>query len=258
VAPPVSTGTTPGGRGRFEGFDVLDQVRTWDDETRAVVLARLGPPPAPTFFDPEEEACARALLDRLLAQEQEPRVPVFEMVDARLAAGIGDGWRYADMPEDGDAWRRSLHGLDREARRRHGSPFCRVDPAAQKDIIDGVQDADDEWEALPAGHVFDLWMRYACAAFYSHPWAWNEIGFGGPAYPRGYENLGIDKRERWERPERDSHDPVPWAERAEAARRAHEAPPPEPGEPRPAGADEGPRPAGADRDTSAREERAGS
>ena len=26
--------------------------------------------------------------------------------------------------------------------------------------------------------------------FYSHPWAWNEIGFGGPAYPQGYMRLG--------------------------------------------------------------------
>jgi hypothetical protein len=46
--------------------------------------------------------------------------------------------------------------------------------------------------------VFDLWMRYACTAFFSHPWSWNEIGFGGPAYPRGYANLGIDRREHWE------------------------------------------------------------
>jgi hypothetical protein len=33
-------------------------------------------------------------------------------------------------------------------------------------------------------------MRAVLAAFYSHPWAWNEIGFGGPAYPRGYMRLG--------------------------------------------------------------------
>ena len=32
-------------------------------------------------------------------------------------------------------------------------------------------------------------MRSVLAAFYSHPWAWNEIGFGGPAYPRGYMRL---------------------------------------------------------------------
>jgi hypothetical protein len=34
-------------------------------------------------------------------------------------------------------------------------------------------------------------MRHALAAFYSHPWAWNEIGFGGPAYPRGYMRMGV-------------------------------------------------------------------
>ncbi len=68
-----------------------------------------------------------------------------------------------------------------------------------------------------------LWTRYACDAFYSHPWAWNEIGFGGPAYPRGYKNLGTGRREPWEVVERDAADPVPWAERAEKARAAHEA-----------------------------------
>ena len=35
-----------------------------------------------------------------------------------------------------------------------------------------------------------LCMRMMLEAFYSHPWAWNEIGFGGPAYPRGYMRLG--------------------------------------------------------------------
>jgi hypothetical protein len=62
-------------------------------------------------------------------------------------------------------------------------------------------------------------MRYACAAFYSHPWAWNEIGFGGPAYPRGYENIGLDKREHWEVPEVGARDPEPWSSRVERARR---------------------------------------
>ena len=54
-------------------------------------------------------------------------------------------------------------------------------------------------------------MRYACAAFYSHPWAWNEMGFGGPAYPVGYANLGLGRREHWEVAERDALDPEPWA-----------------------------------------------
>ena len=43
-------------------------------------------------------------------------------------------------------------------------------------------------------------MRGVLGAFYSHPWAWNEIGFGGPAYPRGYVRLGAGQREHWEAP----------------------------------------------------------
>ncbi len=40
--------------------------------------------------------------------------------------------------------------------------------------------------------------RAMLSAFYSHPWAWNEIGFGGPAYPRGYARIGAGQRESWE------------------------------------------------------------
>ncbi|HLI25128.1 MAG TPA: hypothetical protein VKU91_09240, partial [Acidimicrobiales bacterium] len=58
-----------------------------------------------------------------------------------------------------------------------------------------------------------------------HPWAWNEMGFGGPAYPRGYKALGIDQRERWEVADHggdpDGGDPVHWAERRERALREH-------------------------------------
>jgi hypothetical protein len=45
------------------------------------------------------------------------------------------------------------------------------------------------WDELPAGTAWTVVMRSVLAAYYSHPWAWNEIGFGGPAYPRGYMRL---------------------------------------------------------------------
>ena len=51
-------------------------------------------------------------------------------------------------------------------------------------------------------------MRAVLSEFYAHPWAWNEIGFGGPAYPRGYARLGIGLRESWEGEEQFDVDPV--------------------------------------------------
>ena len=47
--------------------------------------------------------------------------------------------------------------------------------------------------------AFGVVTRHVCEAFYAHPLAWNEIGFPGPAYPRGYASLA--GRELWESPE---------------------------------------------------------
>jgi len=217
-------GTTPGsGEARFPGFDVLEQQNKWDDVTRAAVLSRLAPDRPLRFFDTEQEKTARALFDRLLGQDDGPQVPVLEMVDERLSERRGDGYRYDDMPEDWDAFGASIEGLDDDARRLTGRPFGDVPTEVQMRIIDDVRTTKGAWHGMPAKRVFSLWTRYACDAFYSHPWAWNEIGFGGPAYPRGYKNLGTARREPWEVPERDATDPVPWAERAEKARAVHEA-----------------------------------
>jgi hypothetical protein len=212
---------TPGGKGRFGDFDVLGEVSRWDLVTAGVVLARLDTDPQLSFFTAAEEPAARALLDVLLAQHDEPRVPVVEMIDRRLMAGETDGWHYADMGEDGQAWRDSLAALDDDARTAHSVTFHQLTLAQQSELIQAIQDAD-EWHGVNAKHLWSLWTRYATTAFYSHPWAWNEIGFGGPAYPRGYKNIGIDRREEWERQEIDAVDPVPWAERRQAALRSHE------------------------------------
>ena len=213
---------TPGsGPEHFPGFDVTSQADRWDQVTAGVVLARLAPPPPLRFFTIEEEPTARALVDRLLGQDDEPKVPAVEMIDQRLLNRAGDGFRYSDMPEDPEAWRRSLAGVEKEARGRFGRPFPELERSEQIDLIEDLQQTEGEWQGMPMKRVFSLWTRYACDAFYSHPWAWNEIGFGGPAYPRGYKNLGIGKREPWEVAEHDSLDPVPWADRVETARRRH-------------------------------------
>jgi hypothetical protein len=201
--------TTPGDNAQhFPGFDVLAQSGYWDVFTQGVVLSRLRPPDPLIFFTAEQEPTLRALLDRLLDQNCEPRVPVAESVDSRLARRRGDGYRHIEMPEDWVAWPRSIEGLDADAREKTGRPFFDLGPEEQIQLIDHIRQLEGEWHGMPAGRLFELWTRYACDAFYSHPWAWNEIGFGGPAYPRGYKNLGLDRREPWEVAEREPADPV--------------------------------------------------
>jgi hypothetical protein len=226
------SGTTPGNKGRYEGYDVVAQAKHWDDTTRQVVLGRLPKDEGGgddgtqaggslSFFTKEEAAIAAVLVDHLLAQYDEPKVPVLQLVDQRLAEGSTDGWRYEDMPEDADAWRATMRALDEDAVEALGQHFASCGATDQTSLIQGVQDAK-EWHGWKAEHVWSLWTRYACSAFYSHPWTWNEMGFGGPAYPRGYKSLNQGALEPWERPEIDAEDPVPWASRTESARQRHD------------------------------------
>jgi hypothetical protein len=199
-------GTTPQLHGRYPDYDVLANADHWDELTREVVLRRANETPPVRFFDQAEARTARSFCDTVLAQDREPRVPVMEMVDAKLFAGELDGFRYADMPDDRETWRLVLRALDREAgpgglyaasdRRRHAI----VEDFSTGDLDCGV-DASRAWSVV---------MRAVLAAFYSHPWAWNEIGFGGPAYPRGYMRLnpGPAGREPHEAVEAFGLDPV--------------------------------------------------
>jgi hypothetical protein len=126
--------------GRFPGFDVASQAGHWDPVTAGVVLGRLGMPPDLRFFSPDEEAIATALCDQLLGQRDAPKVPIVNLIDARLAGQETDGWHYADMPEDGVAWRLSLAALDADAIARHSAGFAGCAPEDQVKLIQAVQD----------------------------------------------------------------------------------------------------------------------
>jgi len=209
---PHQRAITPQDRGRFPGYDVLDEVERWDDVTAGAVLARLSPVADLSFFSKEQDAIVSPLCDLLLAQDGEPKIPVVALIDARLALGETDGWHYDDLPEDGEAWRRSLAALDEDAEDLGGCSFARLDEEQQAALVQRVQALGSDgknWHDLPASRVWSLWTRYACTAFYAHPDVWSEIGFPGPAYPRGYKNIGVDRREPFEvRDARPDEDPV--------------------------------------------------
>ena len=202
----------------------MSQLPHWDPATAAVVESRLAPPPAPRFFSPAEEATATALLNLILGQDEEPRVPVTAMIDARLAEAQTDGWRYADMPEDGQAWRDTLAYLDADAQVKYAAAFAECPAADQRALIHAVQDlGSGDWHGLPASRVWSLWTRYACTAFYAHPWAWNEMGFPGPAYPRGYKNKGVGRREPFEVADSAGRGPGPGGRMSTQVRQRNES-----------------------------------
>ena len=196
-------GTTPQMHGRYPDYDVLANADHWDPVTRELVLARAREIPPVRFFDALEEAVLRPFLDVVLAQDSEPRIPVFEMVDKKLFEGKLDGYRYADMPEDPETWRIVARGLRAEG-------FVEAGHEERLALVERFSKGELELDGLNATRAWSVVMRGALSEFYSHPWAWNEIGFGGPAYPRGYMRLhtGPTGREPYEAEEAFGLDPV--------------------------------------------------
>ena len=210
-------GTTPQMIGRYPDYDVFDAAIDWDPATRRIIEQRMAKGSRRLeFFGPDEEPTFRAFCDVVTAQDGEPRVPVVEMVDEKLSAGRLDGYQYVDMPDDRETWHIVLRGLDETARRRYGAAsFAGLGAEAREAVVAQLAQGSlrgDSWDVLNVKRAFSVCMRAVLAEFYAHPWAWNEIGFGGPAYPRGYMRLGpLAVREPHEKPGATAEDPVGFA-----------------------------------------------
>ena len=191
-------------RGYYPGFSTLGQEAAWDDATRAVVLDRANVVPPIRFFSPYELPLANAIFDRLIPQDDRAvKIPVVALVDKKLHAGELEGYRYQDTPDHRWAIRLGLRAIEAMARAVHGASFVELGARAQEDILLAVSEgrpvgAEAIWKELPPKRLWSLLMNDAAGAYYSHPLAWDEIGFGGPAYPRGYMRLENGEPEPWE------------------------------------------------------------
>lgn len=191
--------------GRYPGYDVLAKrgTQSWNAQTRAVIDARLAAPREPRFFTQTEWRTLEAVCDRIMPQPSDrPAVCLPAYVDLKLRMGLLDGYRYAAIPRQGEAWRRGLAALDAEAKLSHDAPFYALSHARQDALLGRMQEGKlggEAWGAMPCALFFaHRVIPDIVHAYYALPVAWNEIGFGGPASPRGYVRMALDRRDPWE------------------------------------------------------------
>jgi hypothetical protein len=190
---------------RYPGYDVLSKrwTESWNDPTRRAIDRRLAVSREPRFFSAIEWQTLEAVCDRIMPQPRDrPPVPLPAYVDQKMADGLLDGYRYAELPPQGDAWRRGLAALDQAALGLHSRPFHAL-PSDQQDVLLGQMQkgelTSEAWGDMPCKLFFEhRVIPDITHAYYAHPTAWNEIGFGGPASPRGYVRMGLDRRDPWE------------------------------------------------------------
>ncbi len=192
--------------GYYPGFSTLSQNKFWDEATRKIVMARLEKVPPVRFFSPEEAVLLKAVCDRVLPQDDRDevhKIPVANFIDDRLDSNRLNGYRYENMPPDQEAHRLGLQGIEAAAQRLYSQSFIDLEPLEQDTILKKLHHGDppagDEiWQRMPVHRYWFLLVSDVLEAYYGHPYAWDEIGFGGPAYPRGYMRLERGEPEPWE------------------------------------------------------------
>lgn len=190
---------------RYPGYDVLTKRNSpsWNDKTREVIAARLRTPREPRFFNVHELDTVRAIAARVTPQPaHRPAIPVAELVDHKLYIDRQDGYRAADMPRVREAWRRAIAALDAESHAAHGRPFRELGGAEQETLLRRMEQGDlhdPAWGGMPPRTFFNQRLLTDIVdAYWSYPTAWSEMGYGGPASPRGYVRMGYGERDPWE------------------------------------------------------------
>lgn len=190
---------------RFPGYDVLSKRNSpsWNHKTREVINRRMALSCQPRFFTEAEFALVGAIAERIVPQpKNRPPIPIPALVDDQLYQGKGDGFRHASMPRQGDAWRQGLRALDAEAMQINGRHFDQLGVTEQNTLLARMQQGELKgaaWGEMSAKTFFENRMAHDIVrAYYAHPTAWSEIGWGGPASPRGYVRMGFDERDPWE------------------------------------------------------------
>ena len=220
--------------GYYPGYHTLSQKAWWDAATRDEIEGRVNRVPPIRFFTPFELPIIQAICDRVIPQEDrlpEFRIPIVHYLDERLFDNKSDGYRFEGMPPDGDAYRLGIRAIEETATAIHGTSFAALDPLRQDFLLKSVHDgkplaAHASWERMDIHHFWAMLVADCVKGYYGHPFAWDEIGYGGPAYPRAYMRLEGGLPEPWEKDEKryewsapansisDSYEPSELAERS--------------------------------------------
>ena len=196
-------------RSQYPDYNVLTQVKEWDPHTREIVLKRLGPFPPPKFLQQGEVEMIKNIARHLTFDNRNEILDyVVFYSDEKLASEIGESERKPGVPKEKDLIRLGLKAIGDSAERIHQAKFPELDQKKQCAILAALQNGQaqgiPDWDKVLQQALFKKLTELIISAYYSHPTIWSEIGYGGPAYPRGYVRIEPGLTDPWEAKRNDS------------------------------------------------------
>jgi hypothetical protein len=171
--------------------------------TRAALLDRLRPPAHAAIWTAENRTTATALVAQILPDADGAAILANRILSG-IADGTGDGWRFAILPPDREAWQRGFATMA-----AYG--FASLDLGAQTRLLERVADGEvgnREDEAQLSPEQMALWFEDVRAEtvriWMSLPTTMAAIGYDGFAVggdgrrKQGYTRTGADDLEAWQ------------------------------------------------------------
>lgn len=186
----------------YEGFDVMAEREHWDPHTRKIVEGRLKAGDW-QVLNLEETVALHRICSVLLDDGRDSVITyVVHHFDQKLASDIGESQRKKGTPKGSVLIRQGLKALDRHCTLTYGCLFAALDAPARHQVLDQMSRdqlrLEGEGVQIPAKELFQKLLSTAVSAYYSYPAVWSEIGYAGPAYPRGYVRSERGLTDPWE------------------------------------------------------------
>lgn len=187
----------------YPSYNVMDEQKEWDAHTQFIVTSRLVFEHGHRFLTPVEAETLRAWCVLLLDDHRGDIIQtIIRHIDQTLTEDKGEGQRKTHVPPLRILLRQGLKAIDETGWIADSQPFFQLKESAQRQIMLQINDASypptKTWEDIPQKALFNKLLQLSIEAYYSHPLVWSEIGYGGPAYPRGYVRTELGQLDPWE------------------------------------------------------------
>lgn len=187
----------------YPSFNVMDEHDAWDDHTQSIVNARLSPSKQNRFLNAQEIELLTVICGLLMNDfSSDVLLFVVDHIDKTLQSSRGESQRKAGIPSVKELIRNGLRSLETSAKNNYSASFLTLDPIVQNELVQAIGQGNMvpnlDWNGDLQQAFFQKVMSLTIESYCSHPKVWSEIGYAGPAYPRGYVRTQLGLLDPWE------------------------------------------------------------
>ena len=155
------------------------------------------------FLTVEEKEVLKKICTHLAFDDREEILQfVIDHIDQSLASTIGEGQRKQGILKADILVREGLRALNELANEQFSLRYIELEPEKQRTMLEEISKQQTGpgayWGNIAPKDFFKKLLTLTVEAYCSYPTVWSEMGYGGPAYPRGYVRTQMGQLDPWE------------------------------------------------------------